>query len=70
MVTCLLGLGLNQRRNEQSSPYQLGHHLAFTKSDTAGEVMFVRTSMFTNQVFKCLSRVNRACLGLRQQYQK
>jgi hypothetical protein len=28
-----LGLGLNQWRNEQSSPYQLGHHLAFTKSE-------------------------------------
>ena len=31
----------NQRRNDQPFCYQLGHHLAFTKYDTAGEVPMI-----------------------------
>jgi hypothetical protein len=37
-------------------------------TDTAGEVMFMRTSTLTNQAFKHLSNANRAYLTLRQHY--
>jgi hypothetical protein len=40
------------------------------KSDTDGEVIFLRIDTLINQVFKHLANVNRAYFGLRQQYQK
>jgi hypothetical protein len=51
---------VNQWRNEQSFCYQLGHHLAFTKSDTAGEVSFAGISTLTNPVFGLVLNVNHA----------
>jgi hypothetical protein len=58
---------VHQWRNEPSFRDQLGHHLAFTKAETAGEVMFAGASTLTNEVFKRLSNVNRAYFGIRQQ---
>ena len=54
-------------RYRKSFRDQLGDHLAFTKSDTAGEVIFPKTDTLTNPIFKHLSNMNRAYFGLRQQ---
>jgi hypothetical protein len=35
--------------------------------DSAGEVMFAGASTLTNEVFKCLSNMNRAYFRIRQQ---
>jgi hypothetical protein len=49
--------------------WRQGPQWQFIKIDTEGEVIFLRTSTLTNQVFKHLSNVNRAYFGLRPQYQ-
>src|SRR5215510_6464881 len=57
-------------KNEYLCRYELCHYLAFTKSDTAGEVIFAGSSTLTHRVFEDLPNVNHAYLRLRQQYQK
>jgi hypothetical protein len=61
---------INQWRNEPSSRDRLGHHLAFTKSDTDGEVIFAMASTLTHKIFNGPLNMNRASFRLRQQYQK
>jgi hypothetical protein len=58
---------VHQRRNEPPCCHRLAYHLAFTKSDTAGEVSFAGMSMPTNPAFKLVLNVNRVFFRLRQQ---
>jgi hypothetical protein len=61
---------VNQWKNEQASRHQLGHHPAFTKNDTDGEVVFKTASMLKPQIFNSSPNMSRAYFRLRQQYQK
>ena len=47
---------VNQWRNEQFPRYQLGHHLAFTKSDTAGEVPMI--GLITDELTKRREKIS------------
>jgi hypothetical protein len=47
---------VNQRRNEQFPRYQLGHHLAFTNSDTAGEVPMI--GLITDELTKRREKIS------------